>query len=301
MTLTDGTLPLGAAAEPGVALPAETGLERRLSFGEESSQRTVHSPPTPGARGEERSHICAPGGPHSPGLGRVQSEWGRGQGEERGGGLREERVELLEEPLLSGQLDPAREIEEVVAGAPDGISAGTSLLQEQEVPPGGEDGGESGRANTEEEEEEEEEEEGCLEDMLKRGPDPTRVRCPLCRQRTPVLDWEIRRMQEEATLNMGGGGAVGLSPPAPRSPPRPAPPRRCAALARRESRAEAATVCGCFRPPRGPARALRRLRLRCRCCYLTCLLLLHLAELLCLLLVFLPVLVLVLLFTLAGK
>ncbi|XP_036162929.1 uncharacterized protein LOC118655335, partial [Myotis myotis] len=61
---------------------------------------------------------------------------------------------------------------------------------------------------------------GCLHQLLGSAPsaDLGRVRCPLCRQKTPMLEWEICRLQEELLQADG--------PPRPPSPAPPAPPRR---------------------------------------------------------------------------
>ncbi|XP_055397765.1 ring finger protein-like [Bubalus kerabau] len=58
---------------------------------------------------------------------------------------------------------------------------------------------------------------GCLHRLLGAAPgDLGRVCCPLCRQKTPVLEWEICRLQEELLL------ADGPPRPAPPTPPLPA-------------------------------------------------------------------------------
>ncbi|XP_016042950.1 ring finger protein-like [Erinaceus europaeus] len=56
---------------------------------------------------------------------------------------------------------------------------------------------------------------GCLHRLLGTAPsaDLGRVRCPLCRQKTPMLEWEICRLQEELLLADG-----------PQRPPPPVPP-----------------------------------------------------------------------------
>lgn len=61
---------------------------------------------------------------------------------------------------------------------------------------------------------------GCLHRLLGIAPtvDLGRVRCPLCRQRTPVLEWEICRLQEELLQ--------ADAPQRPRPPTPPAPPGR---------------------------------------------------------------------------
>lgn len=61
---------------------------------------------------------------------------------------------------------------------------------------------------------------GCLHRLLGTAPsaDLGRVRCPLCRQKTPMLEWEICRLQEELLQ------ADGPQRPPPAAPP--PPPRR---------------------------------------------------------------------------
>lgn len=61
---------------------------------------------------------------------------------------------------------------------------------------------------------------GCLHRLLDMAPsaDVGRVRCPLCRQKTPMLEWEICRLQEELLLADG--------PQRPPPPTPPVPPRR---------------------------------------------------------------------------
>ena len=144
--------------------------------------------------------------------------------------------------------------------------------------------------------------EDCLSKMARRAADPSRVQCPLCRQRTPLLRWEIRRMQEETMSHGAVMAAADLTDPflgSSSSPPSSS--RFCTALEwHLRARAESEVVCGCFRRPRWLSRALGRSR-RCHCCYMALLLALGTAELCLLLLVFLPVVTLVLLVTLVGR
>lgn len=150
--------------------------------------------------------------------------------------------------------------------------------------------------------------EDCLEKMVRRAADPSRVQCPLCRQRTPLLRWEIRRMQEEAvscgavTVTGGNLGDPFIDSAPSSTMTSSAGYRFCTALERQlRARAESEVVCGCFRRPRCLARALRRAQRRDRYCYMALLLALGATELGLLLLVFLPVGILVLLFTLVGR
>ncbi|XP_049322321.1 E3 ubiquitin-protein ligase RNF186-like [Astyanax mexicanus] len=147
----------------------------------------------------------------------------------------------------------------------------------------------------------------CLAAMLRRAADCSRVQCPLCRQKTPLLQWEICRLQEDSTFCMvpPNPSSAMLAQAEAEPEPEPVPPDRglCSALEHRLLlRAETARVCGCFEHPRWLMQLVRRLQLqrRCSCCYMTLLIFMYLAEVTFLLLVFLPVVVLVLLFTLAS-
>lgn len=150
--------------------------------------------------------------------------------------------------------------------------------------------------------------EDCLSKMVRRAADPSRVRCPICRQRTPLLHWEIRRMQEE-TVSCGAVTVTGENlsdlfiDSMPSTTMTSSPGYRfCAALERQlRARAESEVVCGCLQRPRWLALALRRAQYRHRYCYMALLLVLGATELCLLLLVFLPVAILVLLFTLVGR
>ncbi|XP_064027561.1 ring finger protein-like [Pogoniulus pusillus] len=127
-----------------------------------------------------------------------------------------------------------------------------------------------------------------------------RVRCPICRQKTPMLEWEICKLQEELLLLH----AQPSSPAALATPRPPAlPPRRpglAGALEHRfQVRFHTSRMFGCLPCVRYPPCLIRRLgwlQSRCRCCYLLLLALLLLAETLSLLLIFLPVVLMVLLF-----
>lgn len=132
-----------------------------------------------------------------------------------------------------------------------------------------------------------------------------RVRCPICRQKTPMLEWEICKLQEELLLLHAQPGSPGpmVSPQAPALPPRR--PGLAGALEHRfHVRFHSSRMFGCLPCIRYPPcliRALARLERRCRCCYLLLLALLLAAEMLSLLLIFLPVLLMVLLFLILDK
>lgn len=137
----------------------------------------------------------------------------------------------------------------------------------------------------------------CLAVMLKQAADCSRVQCPLCRQKTPLLQWQIYRLQEDITFCTHPPDLSILTPEAEPD----ASTGFCSSLEQYlQVRAETARVCGCFEHPRGLIQVIRRMQSRCRCCYVTLLLMLYMVELSFLMLVFVPVLVLVLLFTLAS-
>lgn len=137
------------------------------------------------------------------------------------------------------------------------------------------------------------------------GAELGRVRCPICRQKTPMLEWEICKLQEELLLlhaQPGSPGALATSRP-PALPPRR--PGLAGALEHRfQVRFHTSRMFGCLPCVRYPPcliRALARLERRCRCCYLLLLALLLAAEMLSLLLIFLPILLMVILFLILDK
>ncbi|XP_071430558.1 ring finger protein-like [Pithys albifrons albifrons] len=132
-----------------------------------------------------------------------------------------------------------------------------------------------------------------------------RVRCPICRQKTPMLEWEICKLQEELLLLHAQP-----APPGTLATPRPPalPPRRpglAGALEHRfQVRFHTSRMFGCLPCVRYPPcliRGLARLQRRCRCCHLLLLALLLAAEMLSLLLIFLPILLMVILFLILDK
>ncbi|XP_045701880.1 ring finger protein-like [Phyllostomus hastatus] len=145
----------------------------------------------------------------------------------------------------------------------------------------------------------------CLHQLLGTAPgaDLGAARCPLCRQKTPMLEWEVCRLQEELLQADG--------PPRPPSPVPPAPPTRgpgpWASLEHRyRLRFLAGPVGGrgCLPflpcPPRLGA-WLWALRERGPCARRLALLGLLALELLGLLLIFTPLVLLGLLFALLGR
>ncbi|XP_069729232.1 ring finger protein-like [Phaenicophaeus curvirostris] len=132
-----------------------------------------------------------------------------------------------------------------------------------------------------------------------------RVRCPICRQKTPMLEWEICKLQEELLLlHAQPGSSDALATPRPPALP-PRRPGLTGALEHRfQVRFHTSRMFGCLPCVRYPPcliRTLGRLERRCRCCYLVVLALLLAAEMLSLLLIFLPIVLMVLLFLILDK
>ncbi|XP_053247710.1 ring finger protein-like [Podarcis raffonei] len=131
-----------------------------------------------------------------------------------------------------------------------------------------------------------------------------RARCPLCRQKTPVMEWEIRKLQEEMLLLESPQESA-----AGRAEFEPLPERRPGAWGRlehrfqmrfRASRPEHGAL-PCLRYPLGMVQALERLERRSRWLYRLVLLGLLAAETLSLLVFFLPLLVVFLLFAILER
>ncbi|GCB80935.1 hypothetical protein scyTo_0021748 [Scyliorhinus torazame] len=125
--------------------------------------------------------------------------------------------------------------------------------------------------------------------------------CPICRQRTPMPEWEIRQLQEEMTfLNQAVAGRLSVVPMPPA--PRQGPFRRLEQTFRQ--RVQTTRRCGylpCLRYPLWLVNALAKCDQTYPCCYLCSILLLYGLELLCLSLIFTPLIILILLFTLLDK
>ncbi|XP_070452080.1 ring finger protein-like [Equus przewalskii] len=146
---------------------------------------------------------------------------------------------------------------------------------------------------------------GCLHQLLGTAPsaDLGRVRCPLCRQKTPMLEWEIRRLQEQL---LQADGPQRPPPPTPPAPPRRGPGPWASLEHRYQLRFLAGRVGGrgCLPflpcPPCLGAR-LWALRGRGPCARRLALLGLLALELLGLLLIFMPLMLLGLLFMLLDR
>ncbi|XP_014637478.1 PREDICTED: uncharacterized protein LOC106800742, partial [Ceratotherium simum simum] len=146
---------------------------------------------------------------------------------------------------------------------------------------------------------------GCLHRLLGTAPsaDLGRVRCPLCRQKTPMLEWEICRLQEEL---LQADGPQRPPPPTPPTPPRRGPGPWASLEHRYQLRFLAGPVGGRgFLPflPCPPCLGARLWALRGRgpCARRLALLGLLALELLGLLLIFTPLVLLGLLFMLLDR
>ncbi|XP_078083659.1 uncharacterized protein LOC144503030 [Mustelus asterias] len=129
----------------------------------------------------------------------------------------------------------------------------------------------------------------------------SQICCPICRQRTPMPEWEIRQLQEEMIfLNRAvtSRRSVMPIPPAPRRWP-------CRRLEQAfRQRLQTTRSCGylpCLRYPLWLVNALTQCDQTSPCCYFCFILLLYGLELLCLSLIFTPLIILILLFTLLDK
>ncbi|XP_060106589.1 ring finger protein-like [Heteronotia binoei] len=145
----------------------------------------------------------------------------------------------------------------------------------------------------------------CLRSIMEASSaaDIGRVRCPICRQKTPMMEWEICKLQEELLLMSAEQG------------PAVAPPTFTALPARRpgvwgglehhfQVRFHTTRMVGflpCLRYPPSFIRRLAHLERRCRWCYRLALVGLLISEMLSLLLVFLPIVLLLLLFLILDK
>lgn len=130
-----------------------------------------------------------------------------------------------------------------------------------------------------------------------------RVRCPICRQKTPMMEWEICKLQEELLLLHSEPSPV-LTPPALDV----LPVRRSGLWGSLEHhfqvRFHTTRMIGflpCFHYPPCLISGLARLERRCRWCYRLALVALLVAEMLSLMLVFLPIVLLLLLFLILDR
>nr|XP_060613667.1 ring finger protein-like [Anolis sagrei ordinatus] len=150
----------------------------------------------------------------------------------------------------------------------------------------------------------------CLQAIMEAGSaaDIGRVRCPICRQKTPMMEWEICRLQEELLLLGASEGPTEEIPVAASLLFHPLPPRRPGFWGGLEHRFRVRFLTSrtvgclpCLRYPPGLVQRLEHLEGRCRWGYRLALLALTAADALSLLLVFLPIALLLLLFLIMDQ
>lgn len=139
----------------------------------------------------------------------------------------------------------------------------------------------------------------CIKTMVSKANEPSlgRVSCPLCRQTSPMMEWEIRKMQEQMLDN--GGIYIQHQPDyvAPEIIVRR--PGLCGALEYRfQKRFQNGRLIGfppCVRHPQRLVDGLNRLQHRCHCLYICALVLLLFAEFFCFFFLFVPIAIFILL------
>ncbi|KAE8284850.1 hypothetical protein D5F01_LYC16293 [Larimichthys crocea] len=137
----------------------------------------------------------------------------------------------------------------------------------------------------------------CTAGIMKRAKDPGRLQCPFCRQTTPFLQWEIRRMQEESYSNAFYEPAPAfIISPGPELQAVPAPSFCCFALQRQLEAHTYTNVFGCCVCPSCLVRGLSLMRLHSLCLSITVLLLLLLVLLGCFLYMVVPLIMLSILY-----
>ncbi|XP_069465945.1 ring finger protein-like [Ambystoma mexicanum] len=121
-----------------------------------------------------------------------------------------------------------------------------------------------------------------------------RLRCPLCRQKTPMMKWEIRKLQEEMLERDCTRLQIFRAPPVVLQR-RPGPWGALEYSFQQRFRTSRTFSCiPCLHYPLCFIECLNKLERRHRCCYLFVLALLYCAEKLCFLLPFLPIMMLIL-------
>ncbi|XP_056394407.1 ring finger protein-like [Hyla sarda] len=125
-----------------------------------------------------------------------------------------------------------------------------------------------------------------------------RLTCPICRQTTPMVEWEVRRMQEQMMESAGVCVEQDYVPPQPLV----RRPGLCGALEYRfHKRFQTGRLFPlCIRNPQRLMERMTRLRHGCRCVYFLALVFLLFAEFFCFTFLFLPILVFILMIVL-GK
>ncbi|XP_078018143.1 uncharacterized protein LOC144458741 [Epinephelus lanceolatus] len=134
----------------------------------------------------------------------------------------------------------------------------------------------------------------CVAGIMKRAKDQGRLRCPFCRQTTPLAQWEIRRLQEELYSNsFYEPGPPLILNPVPELQSVPVSQFCCFAV---EGQLETHThICGCC--PSCTVRGLRLMRPHSLCLSMSALLLLFMMLLGYLLYMLVPVIIMNVLFS----
>ncbi|XP_075042197.1 ring finger protein-like [Mixophyes fleayi] len=136
----------------------------------------------------------------------------------------------------------------------------------------------------------------CIKTILSKANQANlgRLACPICRQTTPMPDWEIRKMQERMMDSGGVHVQQAFIPP----PPIVRRPGLCGALEyrfqKRYRSGRLFIMRPCVRYPHRFMDRLLRLERRCRCLYLCVLVFFLFAEFFCFAFLFLPILIFVL-------
>ncbi|XP_048369085.1 ring finger protein-like [Sphaerodactylus townsendi] len=145
----------------------------------------------------------------------------------------------------------------------------------------------------------------CLRSIMEASSaaDIGRVRCPICRQKTPMMEWEICRLQEEMLL-MSSEQSPAVAPPTFIAFPARRPGVWGSLEHHFQVRFRTTRMVGflpCLRYPTSLINRLGHLERHCRWGYRLALVGLLISEMLSLLLVFLPIVLLLLLFLILDK
>ncbi|KAM7369284.1 hypothetical protein PAMP_013564 [Pampus punctatissimus] len=138
----------------------------------------------------------------------------------------------------------------------------------------------------------------CIAGILRRAKDPGRLQCPFCRQTTPFLQWEIRRLQEESY----SGSVYEPAPALVISPGLelqavPASPLCCFTLERQLEAHTHTSICEYCTYPSCLLGGLRLMRLYSLCFSVTAILLLFMVLLGCFLYMVVPAMILSILYS----
>ncbi|XP_072285623.1 ring finger protein-like isoform X2 [Pyxicephalus adspersus] len=131
----------------------------------------------------------------------------------------------------------------------------------------------------------------CIKTMVSKANEANlgKVTCPLCRQTTPMMEWEIRKLQDQV-LDSGG---IYIQQDYVSPEPIVRRPGLCGALEyrfqKRFRNGRLAGLSPCVRNPQRMIERLDRLQHRCHCLYLCALSFLLFAEYFCFFFLFMPI------------